>query len=81
MLGQYLAEWRLVRPELNGDDLVALGHKPGPEFKRWLGQLRAARLDGAKLDRAGELALVREWVRLGEQARLEEQAGLEQSHD
>ncbi len=68
-LERYLAEWRFVRPALSGDDLVALGLTPGPEFKRWLGQLRAARLDGAEPGRAGELALVRQW------------AGLEQSHD
>jgi tRNA nucleotidyltransferase (CCA-adding enzyme) len=69
VLERYLAEWRFVRPALSGDDLVALGLKPGPEFKRWLSQLRAARLDGAGPDRAGELALVRQW------------AGLELSHD
>jgi tRNA nucleotidyltransferase (CCA-adding enzyme) len=74
-LEQYLTAWRFVRPALSGDDLVALGLKPGPEFRRWLGQLRAARLDGAELDRDGELALVRQW------ARLEDQTGLEEAHD
>jgi tRNA nucleotidyltransferase (CCA-adding enzyme) len=75
VLERYLVEWRFVRPALSGDDLVALGLKPGPDFKRWLGQLRAARLDGAEPDRAGELALVRQW------AGLEDQAGLEEQHD
>ena len=68
-LENYLSEWRFIRPALGGDDLVALGLKPGPQFGRWLEQLRAARLDGADLDRAGELALVRQW------------AAIEQAHD
>jgi len=75
VLEQYLAAWRFVRPALSGDDLVALGLKPGPEFRRWLGQLRAERLDGAELDRDGELALVRQW------ARLEDHVGPEEAHD
>jgi tRNA nucleotidyltransferase (CCA-adding enzyme) len=76
-LEQYLARWRFVRPALTGDDLVALGLTPGPEFKRWLEHLRAEHLDGAELDRASELALVRQWAGL-DRAGLD-QAGIEQT--
>jgi tRNA nucleotidyltransferase (CCA-adding enzyme) len=58
ILDQYLAHWRFVRPELTGDDLLTLRLAPGPHFKRILWQLRAGRLDGTVVDRAGELALV-----------------------
>ncbi len=33
-------------PLLLGTDLIAAGHKPGPEFSRLLGQARSAQLDG-----------------------------------
>ena len=62
LLHAYLSRWRFVRPELTGDDLLALGLKPGPDFRRWLWGLRAARLDGAVSDRTGELALIRKWT-------------------
>jgi tRNA nucleotidyltransferase (CCA-adding enzyme) len=61
-LHQYLSQWRFVNAELTGDDLLALGLKPGPEFARWLRGLRAARLDGTVADRDGELALIRAWT-------------------
>ena len=62
LLHAYLSRWRFVRAALTGDDLMALGLKPGPDFRRWLWGLRVARLDGAVADRAGELALVRQWT-------------------
>ena len=62
LLHQYLSGWRFVRSALTGDDLLALGLKPGPAFRRWLWGLRAARLDGAVADRAGELALIHQWT-------------------
>ncbi len=62
LLQQYLSRWRFVRSALTGDDLLALGLKPGPDFRRWLWDLRAARLDGAVADRAGELALIHQWT-------------------
>ena len=59
-LDTYLSRWRFVRAKITGDDLFALGLPPGPRYKRILGRLRAARLDGEVHDEAGELALVRE---------------------
>ena len=62
-LDRYLAQWRFIGAETTGTDLLALGLEPGPRFRSLLWGLRAARLDGAVLDREGELALVREWVK------------------
>jgi len=50
--------WRKVQPELGGDDLKALGLRPGPLFGRLLDALRDARLDGKVSSRADELQLV-----------------------
>ncbi len=55
---RYQTEWRLVRPELTGDDLKALGLKPGPLFGRLLGTLHDARLDGKVRTREEEEALL-----------------------
>jgi len=64
LLHQYLSRWRFVLAEMTGDDLAALGLRPGPEFRRWLWGLRAARLDGQVFDRDGELALIRQWTQM-----------------
>ena len=45
-LTQYLAEWRHVRPLLDGHALRKLGLPPGPLFSKILRELRSARLDG-----------------------------------
>ena len=57
-LNSYLSRWRFVRAETTGDDLLALGLSPGPQFKRLLWAVRAARLDGEVEDVAGERRLV-----------------------
>ena len=57
-LDRYMAEWRHVRPTLNGDDLRALGLPPGPLYTRILGRLLDARLDGEVVDEAGEREVV-----------------------
>ena len=43
---RYLTAWMQVKPALNGNDLKALGYKPGPQFKAILAVLLAAALDG-----------------------------------
>ena len=48
---EYLTKWANVEPPLNGNDLKALGYKPGPGFKRMLDDLLAATLDGDLGDR------------------------------
>jgi tRNA nucleotidyltransferase (CCA-adding enzyme) len=59
-LDDYLARWRFVHAGTTGDDLIARGLTPGPQFKRLLWELRAARLDGGVSDAAGEQALIRQ---------------------
>jgi tRNA nucleotidyltransferase (CCA-adding enzyme) len=61
-LNDYLARWRFVRAETIGDDLIARGLTPGPQFKRLLWELRAARLDGVITDIAGERELIQRWL-------------------
>ena len=46
-------------PLLTGNDLKALGMRPGPEFKRLLDAVREAQLDGQARTRDDALALVR----------------------
>jgi tRNA nucleotidyltransferase (CCA-adding enzyme) len=58
VLDLYLHEWRHVRSELTGDDLQAMGLRPGPDFKNLLWRLRAARLDGNVTSRSEEVTLV-----------------------
>jgi tRNA nucleotidyltransferase (CCA-adding enzyme) len=61
-LSDYLARWRFVHAQTTGDDLIARGLTPGPQFKRLLWELRAARLDGVITDVAGERELIQRWL-------------------
>ena len=51
IIWQYLTTWSKVEPPLNGNDLKALGYKPGPQFRTLLDILMAAKLDGKIRDR------------------------------
>ncbi len=62
---RYQTEWRLVEPEVTGDDLKAMGLRPGPLFGRLLGTLRDARLDGKVSTRGEEEALLEKLVAAG----------------
>jgi tRNA nucleotidyltransferase (CCA-adding enzyme) len=55
---RYHREWQHIRTALNGNDLLALGLKPGPQIGLLLDRLLAARLDGEVDDEAAERALV-----------------------
>ena len=46
-------------PLLTGEDLISLGLKPGPEFKRLLDVVRDAQLDGEMSSKAEAMELVR----------------------
>ncbi|MBD3882390.1 CBS domain-containing protein [Phormidium tenue FACHB-886] len=48
---RYFTRWSTVKPPLDGNDLRALGYKPGKQFKVILEALRTATLDGAVGDR------------------------------
>ncbi len=58
-LSNYLTRLQFIEIEISGHDLIAVGLKPGPEFKKILDQVRAARLDGLVNNRKEELELVR----------------------
>ena len=55
----YVTTLRQVEGEFTGQDLVNLGYKPGPRFKKILLTLRNGRLDGLANDRDEELALLK----------------------
>jgi tRNA nucleotidyltransferase (CCA-adding enzyme) len=55
--------WRFVQAATTGDDLIALGLTPGPQFKFILWELRAARLDGRVSDREGERAVIEKLIK------------------
>jgi tRNA nucleotidyltransferase (CCA-adding enzyme) len=59
-LCRYSQQWREVKPLLNGDDLKALGYKPGPRYRHILAALKRARLDGHVDTRDDEIAWVTE---------------------
>lgn len=56
---RYLYEWRHIRGEVTGEELLALGLPEGPEVGDLLDRLRAARLDGEAADKDAELELAR----------------------
>ncbi|HYM15621.1 MAG TPA: hypothetical protein VEZ14_08680 [Dehalococcoidia bacterium] len=60
---RYLGEWRQVKPALSGRDLQELGVPAGPQIKRGLQLIRAARLDGWASDRNDERALAARFAR------------------
>ncbi|MCH8062319.1 MAG: CCA tRNA nucleotidyltransferase [Chloroflexi bacterium] len=62
MLALFLDELSLVEPELRGEDILAMGVEQGPAVGELLRKLKAARLDGAVTDRAGEERFVRELI-------------------
>lgn len=50
---------------INGNDLIALGLKPGPHFRLILEELYALKLDGLVENREAELNTVRKWITEG----------------
>ena len=58
-IGDFLTTRRQVRPILRGDDLRALGIRPGPIYRDILNSLLYARLDGHVQSRDDELRFVR----------------------
>jgi tRNA nucleotidyltransferase (CCA-adding enzyme) len=61
-IADYAARLRYVQPLTNGDDLKALGLKPGPRLGRILTRLREAWLDGEVEDAEGEGVLVEKLI-------------------
>jgi tRNA nucleotidyltransferase (CCA-adding enzyme) len=69
---RYQTEWRLVEPEISGDDLKGMGLKPGPLFGQLLDALRDARLDGKVSTRHDEEALLERLLEAGRKQRSKE---------
>ncbi len=59
-LSHYITRLQFIKTEIGGRELIALGLKPGPMFKRILDQVLEARLDGRVHTREEELELVEE---------------------
>lgn len=58
----YLTRLRAIRCSLDGQQLKALGLRPGPEFRRIMERLLTARLDGEVATEDEERALVLELI-------------------
>ncbi len=63
-LRRYAEEWRFVRPEVSGVELLAMGVAQGPGVGKILEGLREARLDGRVKNKEEELALARHLAKL-----------------
>jgi len=59
MLIEYLRQGRVARPEISGDDLLAMGYARGPVLKRILDALLVEKLDGRVHTRGEEEEFVR----------------------
>ncbi len=59
-LASYRTDEIHVRPLVSGDDLIALGHRPGPSFRTILESIEEAQLEGVVSTREQALALVRQ---------------------
>ena len=57
VVARWWRDWRDVRPQIGGSDLVAAGVAPGPAIGRALAAVRAAVLDGQVPDRDAQMAL------------------------
>lgn len=59
-LETYIAHWRHIQPQTDGEALKALGVSPGPAYKKILRRLRAAWLDGEVASAEQEKTLLEE---------------------
>ncbi len=57
---QYLTELQEIKPPLNGNDLKAMGYKPGRQFKQMLDDLLTLTLDGEVSDRTSAEAFLKQ---------------------
>lgn len=57
-LSHYVTALQHIEPFLSGKDLIRMGYKPGPEFKKILTFLKNNRLDNLVHDREGEIVLL-----------------------
>jgi tRNA nucleotidyltransferase (CCA-adding enzyme) len=58
-LERFVDEWRKIKLEVTGEDLKALGYRPGPAMGEALRAALDAKINGELPDRAAELAFIR----------------------
>jgi tRNA nucleotidyltransferase (CCA-adding enzyme) len=58
----YLNKLRYIRPQLSGEDLIAIGMSPGEQIGKVLNRLYIARINGKVESREEELELARKFV-------------------
>jgi tRNA nucleotidyltransferase (CCA-adding enzyme) len=61
----FLTTYQHMKPLLTGTDLKAMGIKPGPQFKKILGWLLEARLNGEVTTESDERRLVNKLAGIG----------------
>jgi tRNA nucleotidyltransferase (CCA-adding enzyme) len=61
-LDAYFSRWRKIRPGVTGETLRRMGISPGPVYRRILGEIREAWLDGEIHSEADEAARLRDLV-------------------
>jgi tRNA nucleotidyltransferase (CCA-adding enzyme) len=61
-ISAYYNQLRTIQTAIGGEDLKALGLKPGPLFREILDAVRDARLNGKLQTREDELRMVQEWI-------------------
>jgi tRNA nucleotidyltransferase (CCA-adding enzyme) len=59
VLDRFVREWRHVKLEITGEDLMALGYPPGPALGAALRETLDAKLNGESSGREAELAYAR----------------------
>jgi tRNA nucleotidyltransferase (CCA-adding enzyme) len=65
-LDRYVQEWRDVKLQIDGDDLIAAGIPQGPQIGRGLAEAQRRKLDGELSAREEELAVALEAARMPE---------------
>ncbi len=64
-ISRFHTQLRTVETVVGGEDLKALGLKPGPLFREILEKVRDARLNGRVETREDEIRMIREWIATG----------------
>ncbi len=64
-ISRYYTQLRTIQTAIGGEDLKALGLKPGPLFREILEKVREAKLNGKVETREDEMRMVREWLATG----------------
>ncbi|MDR2573205.1 MAG: CBS domain-containing protein [Desulfovibrio sp.] len=58
-LSRYITQWSKEKPDITGDDLRRLGLAPGPDYRRILRALLAAKLDGTAVSVESQFRLAK----------------------